>query len=173
MVINESAVKLFGFASPQEAIGKRYKQWGNEGRIIGVIRDFNFRSLQRPISPLSLHMNPEYDYLLSVNMSPANLPATIAAVESKWKALIPSWPFNYYFMDEFFDRKYRAEDRFGKLFLHLAILAILISCLGLPGLASYSTNQRTKEIGIRKVPGASVSNIRPAIANPVKRLRTE
>lgn len=159
MVLNESAVKLLGFASPQEAIGKRYKQWGSEGRIIGVIKDFNFRSLHQQINPLSLRMNREYYYLLSVNISPASLPATIAGIEGKWKELIPSWPFNYYFIDEFFDRQYRAEDRFGKLFLNFAILAILISCLGLLGLASYSTTQRTKEIGIRKVLGASVSNI--------------
>jgi len=159
MVLNESAVKLLGYASPQEAIGKRYKQWGNEGRIIGVVKDFNFRSLQQPINPLSLRMGRENYYLLSVKISPVNLPATMAAIEGKWKEQIPSWPFNYYFMDEFFDRQYRAEDRFGKLFLNFAILAILISCLGLLGLASYSTTQRTKEIGIRKVLGASVSNI--------------
>jgi putative ABC transport system permease protein len=159
MVLNESAVKLLGFASPEEAIGKRYRQWGNEGRIIGVVKDFNFRSLHQAITPLSLRMNRENYYLLSVNIAPASLPATMAAIESKWKALIPSWPFNYYFIDEFFDRQYRAEDRFGKLFLNFAILAILISCLGLLGLASYSTTQRTKEIGIRKVLGASVANI--------------
>jgi putative ABC transport system permease protein len=159
MVLNESAVKLLGYSSPQEAIGKRYKQWGNEGEIIGVIKDFHFRSLQQQINPLSLRMSREYYNLLSVNISPVNLPATIAAIEKKWKELIPSWPFNYYFMDEFFDRQYRAEDRFGKLFLNFSILAILISCLGLVGLASYSAMQRTKEIGIRKVMGASVANI--------------
>lgn len=159
MVLNESAVKLLGYASPQEAIGKRYKQWGSEGKIIGVIKDFNFRSLQQPINPLSMRMNREYYYLLSVNISAVDLPATITAIEKKWKELIPSWPFNYYFMDEFFDRQYRSEERFGKLFLNFAILAILISCLGLFGLASYSTLQRTKEIGIRKVLGASVASI--------------
>jgi len=159
MVLNESAVKMLGYASPQEAIGKRYKQWGSEGKIIGVIKDFNFRSLQQAINPLSLRMSREHYYLLSVNISPVNLPATIAAIETKWKELIPSWPFNYYFMDEFFDRQYRAEDRFGKLFLSFAILAILISCLGLLGLAAYNTTQRTKEIGIRKVLGASVPHL--------------
>jgi putative ABC transport system permease protein len=87
------------------------------------------------------------------------LPATIAAIENKWKTLIPNRPFSYYFLDEFFDRQYRSEERFGKLFLNFAILAIFISCLGLLGLASYSTMQRTKEIGVRKVMGASISNI--------------
>jgi putative ABC transport system permease protein len=87
------------------------------------------------------------------------LPATISAIENKWKTLIPNRPFSYYFLDEFFDRQYRSEERFGKLFLNFAVLAIFISCLGLLGLASYSTMQRTKEIGVRKVMGASVSNI--------------
>jgi putative ABC transport system permease protein len=92
-------------------------------------------------------------------VSAANLPSTIAAVESKWKTLIPNRPFSYFFMDEFFDKQYRGEERFGKLFLNFAVLAIFISCLGLLGLASYSTMQRTKEIGIRKVIGSSVSGI--------------
>ena len=97
--------------------------------------------------------------LVSANVSAANLPATLAAIESKWKSLIPNRPFSYYFLDEFFDRQYRSEERFGNLFLNFSILAIFISCLGLLGLASYSTMQRTKEIGIRKVMGASVRGI--------------
>ena len=94
-----------------------------------------------------------------MKVAAANLPATIAAVEKKWKAAIPNRPFSYFFVDEAFDRQYRAEERFGNLFLDFAILAIFISCLGLLGLASYSTTQRTKEIGIRKVMGASVGSI--------------
>jgi putative ABC transport system permease protein len=97
--------------------------------------------------------------LVSANVSATHLPATLAAIEKKWKTLIPNRPFSYFFLDEFFDKQYRNEVRFGKLFLNFAILAIFISCLGLLGLASYSTIQRTKEIGIRKVLGASVSNI--------------
>jgi putative ABC transport system permease protein len=159
MVLNEAAVKMFGYSSPQQAIGKRFKQWGREGKIIGVMKDFHFRSLQQPIKPLSMRIEPRGSNLVSMNVSAANLPATIAAVENKWKSLIPNRPFSYFFLDEFFDRQYRAEERFGKLFLNFAILAIFISCLGLLGLASYSTIQRTKEIGIRKVLGASVSSI--------------
>jgi putative ABC transport system permease protein len=159
MVLNEAAIKMFGYSSPQQAIGKRFKQWGREGKIIGVMKDFHFRSLQQPIKPLSMRIEPGGCNLVSINVSAANLPATIAAVENKWKALIPNRPFSYFFLDEYFDKQYRAEERFGKLFLNFAILAIFISCLGLLGLASYSTIQRTKEIGIRKVLGASVSNI--------------
>jgi putative ABC transport system permease protein len=159
MVINEAAVKLLGYASPQEAIGRRFRQWGREGKIIGVTKNFHFRSLQDPIKPLSMRIEPSRSNLLSVKVSAGELPATIAAIESKWKSVITKRPFSYYFLDEFFDRQYRSEERFGKLFLNFAILAIFISCLGLLGLASYSTLQRTREIGIRKVMGASVTNI--------------
>lgn len=159
MVLNEAAVKMFGYSSPEQAIGKRFKQWGREGKIIGVMKDFHFRSLQQPIKPLSMRIEPGGSNLVSVNVAAANLPATIASIESKWKTLIANRPFSYYFLDEFFDKQYKGEERFGKLFLNFAILAIIISCLGLLGLASYSTMQRTKEIGIRKVLGASVSGI--------------
>lgn len=159
MILNEAAVKTLGYPSSEQAIGKRFKQWGREGRIIGVIKDFHFRSLQQPIKPLTMRIERDRFELLSVKVSSAKLPATIAAIEKKYKSVIPNRPFSYYFMDEFFDRQYRSEERFGKLFLNFAILAIFISCLGLLGLASYSTMQRTREIGIRKVMGASVSNI--------------
>ena len=159
MVLNEAAVKMFGYSSPQEAIGKRFKQWGREGKIIGVTKDFHFRALQEPIKPLSMRIEPGGSNLVSVNVAAANLPATIAAIENKWKTLIPNRPFSYFFLDEYFNKQYRGEERFGKLFLNFAILAIFISCLGLLGLASYSTMQRTKEIGIRKVMGASVKGI--------------
>jgi putative ABC transport system permease protein len=159
MVLNEAAVKLFGYTSPEQAIGKRFKQWGREGKIIGVMKNFHFRSLQEEIKPLSMRIEPGGCNLVSIKVAAANLPKTIAAVEKKWKTLIPDRPFNYYFLDEFFNRQYRSQVQFGHLFLNFAILAIFISCLGLLGLASYSTVQRTKEIGIRKVMGASVSNI--------------
>ncbi|HYO22408.1 MAG TPA: FtsX-like permease family protein, partial [Flavisolibacter sp.] len=159
MLLNEAAVKMFGYKTPQDAIGKRFKQWGREGKIVGVVKDFHFRGLQEPIKPLSMRIEPGGSNLVSVNISSANLPATIAAIENKWKAAIPNRPFNYFFLDEFFDKQYRGEERFGKLFMNFSILAIFISCLGLLGLASYSTIQRTKEIGIRKVMGASVQNI--------------
>jgi putative ABC transport system permease protein len=159
MVLNEAAVKMFGYSSAAAAVGKRFKQWGREGKIIGVMKDFHFKGLQQPIKPLSMRIEPDNTQLVSVNLSSANLPSTIAAIEGKWKTFIPNRPFSYYFLDEFFDKQYRTEERFGKLFLNFAILAIIISCLGLLGLASYSTMQRTKEIGIRKVLGASVSGI--------------
>ena len=159
MVLNEAAIKMFGYSSPEQAIGKRFRQWGREGKIIGVIKDFHFRSLQQPIKPLSMRIEIGGSQLVSANISAANLPSTLSSIEAKWKELIPNRPFTYYFLDEFFDKQYRGEERFGKLFFNFSVLAIFISCLGLLGLASYSTMQRTKEIGIRKVMGASVGVI--------------
>jgi putative ABC transport system permease protein len=159
MILNESAVRLFGYHSPQDAIGRKFSQWGREGQIIGVVKDFHFRSLQNEIKPLSLRIEPDGCDMISVNVQTKNVQATIAAIESKWKTMIPYRPFSYTFADELFDNQYRSEDRFGKLFLNFAVLAILISCLGLLGLASYATIQRTKEIGIRKVLGAGVPRI--------------
>jgi len=159
MLINESAARLLGYSSPQQAIGRNFDQWGRKGKIIGVIKDFHYQSLQQPIPPLTMRVEPEGYQMLSVKVSSNNLPATIKAIENKWNHIIPDRPFDYSFLDEDFDKQYRDEDRFGNLFLNFAVLAIFISCLGLLGLASYSTIQRTKEIGVRKVMGASVVNI--------------
>jgi putative ABC transport system permease protein len=159
MILNETAVKLLGYTSPEKAIGKRFNQFGGEGQIVGVIKDFHFRSLQEVIKPLAMRVEPKSGDLLCVKLDGQRIPATLAAIENKWKTMLPTRPFTDFFLDELFDRQYRAEDRFGRLFLNFAVLAIFISCLGLMGLASYSTLQRTKEIGVRKVVGASVGNI--------------
>jgi putative ABC transport system permease protein len=159
MILNESAAKQFGYRTPQDAVGRNFDQWGRKGKIIGVMKDFHFKSLQDEIKPLSMRIEPKGCNLVSVKISANNLPATISVIEKKWNTLMPSRPFSYFFLDEFFDKQYRAEQRFGQLFLNFAILAIIISCLGLLGLASYSTMQRTREIGIRKVLGATVPNI--------------
>ena len=158
-IVNETAVRLLGYSSPAQAIGRRFRQFGASGNIIGVVKDFHFRSLQETIKPLVLYLNPGQSDFLCVKMDGRQLPSTFAAIQQKWKRMLSDRPFDYFFMDEFFDRQYRAEDRFGKLFLYFTILAISISCLGLMGLASYSTLQRTKEIGVRKIVGASVSQI--------------
>jgi putative ABC transport system permease protein len=159
MILNESAVKSFGYRSAQDAVGRDFNQWGRQGKIIGVMKDFHFKSLQEEIKPLSMRIEPNGCSLVSIKVSGTSLPSTISAIESKWNTLIPARPFSYFFLDEFFDEQYKSEQRFGKLFLNFAILAIIISCLGLLGLASYSTMQRTREIGIRKVLGATIPNI--------------
>jgi len=158
-VINEATVKLLGYTSPNDAIGKKFSQWGRDGKIIGVVKDFHYRSLQENVEPLNMRINPSNARIFTLKIASKNIPATVAAVESKWKALIPQRPFNYIFVDQNFNKQYAGEERFGKLFLYFATLAIFISCLGLLGLASYSTLQRKQEIGIRKVLGASIPGI--------------
>lgn len=159
MVLNESAVKLLGYSSAREAIGRRFRQWGREGEIIGVVSDFHINSLQEKIEPLTMRIEPDRTSLLTLKIDSRNVAATISSIEQEWNKFLPQQPFDYYFLDEFFDRQYRSEQRFGALFFNFAILAIFISCLGLLGLASYSTLQRRREIGIRKIVGASVSGI--------------
>jgi putative ABC transport system permease protein len=151
---------MLGYQSPQEAIGRKYKQWGRQGTIIGVVKDFHFKSLQENITPLTFRFLDFWNGdLVSVKIEGNHVRQTLASIEKEWKAQNPEKPFTYYFMDEYFDRQYRADERFERLFLDFAVLAIFISCLGLLGLASYSTMQRTKEIGVRKVMGASTGCI--------------
>ncbi|GLU52632.1 ABC transporter permease [Dyadobacter frigoris] len=160
LVINEAAAKMLGYQAPQEAVGKKYKQWGREGVIIGVVKDFHFKSLQENITPLTFRFLDWWNgNQVSVKISGGNFKNTLASIENQWKLQNPDRPFSYYFMDEFFDRQYGSDERFEKLFFDFSILAIFISCLGLLGLASYTTTQRTKEIGVRKVMGASTGSI--------------
>ncbi len=159
MVVNEKTVALLGYTNPEEAIGARYQQWGSNGQIIGVIKDFNFRSLQQDINPLTMRLDPESTGLITVKIQGGDISKTLGSIESIWKSMKPADPFEYHFLDDLFDAQYEAEEDFGNLFLSFALLAIFISCLGLLGLAAYSTIQRKKEIGIRKIIGASVGSI--------------
>ena len=170
MVVNEAAAKSLGYFAPAEAVGRNFSQWGRKGKIIGVLKDFHYRSLHENIRPLVMRMDNWDNRLLSIKMSAANLGATVKQIESKWNQAIPNRPFDFYFLDDFLYKQYKAEDNFGKLFLNFAILAIFISCLGLLGLASYSTIQRTKEIGVRKVLGASVGGIIQLLSKDFLRL---
>jgi putative ABC transport system permease protein len=160
MIVNESALKLFGYTRPDQILGQKFDQWGRQGTIIGVVKDFHLHSLQEAIQPMTMRIEPQGCYLVTVNVDAgANIPGILKAIESAWHAAFPVRPFSYYFLDEFFDRQYRNDERFGNIFLDFAVLAILISCMGLLGLASYSTLQRRREIGIRKVLGASTRAI--------------
>jgi putative ABC transport system permease protein len=158
-LVNETAAKDLGYVHPADAVGKTLNQWGRQGKIIGVIKDFHFQSLQQDIKEMDIRINPHNINVFTVKIKGGNIPRTMSALENKWKTLIPGRPFSYSFLDENFNKQYAGEERFGKLFLYFAVLAIMISCLGLLGLASYSTLQRTREIGIRKVLGASVPSI--------------
>lgn len=160
LIINEAAARSLGYSDPTRAVGQKFNMWGNNGTIIGIAKDFHYRSLQEMIQPLAFRiLNPGFYSIISVKLDGAHIPQTIAALGEKWRTLSPQQPFQYSFVDEDFARLYTSEDRFQRVFIYFGMLAIFISCLGLLGLASYSTIQRTKEIGIRKVLGASVSTI--------------
>ena len=158
LVINEAAVKMFGYSNPQEIIGKKFQQWGREGTIVGVVKDFNYISLHEKVAPLTLRQVP-YGRYFSLRVLTDNYQGALAKVEQKWKELVPHRPFLYSFLDEAFNKQYLADIRFRRLFTIFSFLAIFIACLGLFGLATYSAMLRTKEIGIRKVLGADLSTI--------------
>ncbi|HET9825695.1 MAG TPA: FtsX-like permease family protein, partial [Chitinophagaceae bacterium] len=162
LIINEAAAKLLPFADPvnktlyyltsiQSREAKTY-------HVIGVVKNFNFNSLREEVSPMALFYGEERGKI-AVRFKSANIAALIAAVEKKWRSLAPNQPFSYSFMDEDFNHIYSTEQRVGKIAVSFSILAILIACLGLFGLVTYAAEQRTKEIGIRKVLGASVPTL--------------
>jgi putative ABC transport system permease protein len=163
IIINEAAAKLIGYTNPIDHL--LYAPLDNELKhfgayhIIGVIRDFNFRSLRESVTPLVLHFSEDRGALSVRIHGGANIPAVLAQIRDKWKELSPNQEFTYSFMEEDFDAIYRAEQRMGKLFISFTSFAIIIACLGLFGLAAYAAEQRTKEIGIRKTLGAGVSTI--------------
>jgi len=155
-ILNESAAKELGW-TPEEAIGKKMILNG-PGIVKAVVKNFNFSSLRNPVKPLVL-FNGDWANMLLVKISGNNMPGTISFLENKWKDLAPHRPFEYRFVDEDFDKLYSSELRLGKVLNIFTIIAILLACLGLFGLSAYAIQQRTKEIGIRKVLGASMSSV--------------
>ncbi len=158
-IVTESVIRLLGFKSANDAIGKTILQGDKKWDIVGVVADYHQKSLRYQVEPTVLR--PSYGTYnpISVKVNPKNLSSTIAAIKKKYDAFFPGNLFDYYFLDEKFNQQYRDDQLFGKVFAIFAGFAILIACLGLLGLSLFATMQRTKEIGVRKVLGASVSNI--------------
>lgn len=159
LVINEAAAKLWGYSDPHAIIGKRFSQWGKEGQVIGVVKDFNYLSLHRSVEPLALRFEPLSSRFITLKVATFALPETIAKLNRLWAELVPQRPFLYSFLDESFSRQYEADFRFRRLFTVFSGLALFIASLGLLGLATYTAQQRTKEIGVRKVLGASIPSL--------------
>jgi putative ABC transport system permease protein len=159
LVVNESAVKLLGYRSPQDAIGKTIMRGQKEWTIVGVVNDYHQKSLRYPIEPTMFFPAYSSDGPISVRVDTKDLTATIAAIKKSFESFFPGNLFDYYFLDERFNSQYKDDQLFGKVFAIFAGFAIFIACLGLLGLSLFTTTQRTKEIGVRKVLGASVSNI--------------
>jgi putative ABC transport system permease protein len=158
-IINETAARRIGWELPEEAVGKGFGYGQRNGQIIGVVKDFHFESLHQEISPIVMFLSKTDMAQISIRIGPENIPQTMAFLKDIWAEMRPDYPFSYYFIDENFDQLYKTEEQLGKIFSYFAFLSVLIGCLGLFGLASYSAERRTKEIGIRKVLGASASGI--------------
>ena len=160
VIINETTAKILGVDNP---VGKKIYTTDNNNKlipynIIGVVKNFNYESLRQDIGPLGFFLGKNTG-LATFKVNTANINGLLNQIENKWKALAPGMPFSYRFLDDSFNEMYRAEQRVGKIAMIFSVLAILIACLGLFGLATFIAEQRTKEIGIRKVLGASVQGI--------------
>jgi putative ABC transport system permease protein len=164
VLINESAVKFLGYSTAEEAIGKRWFIGWYDGRkvsreIVGITKDFHYRGMQEMVEPLFMAYAPFDFNTLTLTLETGSLGETLSFIENLWQKLYPSLPYEGYFLDEDFNRQYRAEEQIGKLLGLIAGMGLVLSTLGLLGLAAFMTQQRTKEIGIRKVLGASVTDI--------------
>ena len=156
-IVNESAVKLMGFNSP---LGKMFSIWQNEGKIIGVVKDFHSSSLHNEIQPLVITMRAFVPLnQIFIRISSNNIRETLSLIENIWTELNSSIPFQYKFMNDLFKTQYQNEQKIETLFQYLSLLAIIISCMGLFGLSAFTAETRTKEIGVRKVIGASIPSI--------------
>jgi putative ABC transport system permease protein len=151
MIVNQAAIRAMNMDSP---IGKKFHFWDFDGRIIGVIQDYHFRSLHDAIEPLVLKLGLSLN-TISIKIRAENTANTIKTIETEMKKVIPGYTFEYEFLDERLNMLYQAERRMENIAKNISLLAIFLSCLGLLGLAAYTVEQRTKEIGIRKVLGAS------------------
>ena len=164
IIVNENMVKEFGWG--ENAIAKKVKfpgdTSGNYLEVVGVIKDFNQKSLYNPIAPLLLFYAPNNN-TIQLKLRVGNIPSAIAGIEKKWKAAFPELPFQYTFLDQDFDSQYAADQKRSKIFTAFSILTILITCLGLLGLIAFTTQQRQKEISVRKVLGANIGQIIPLI----------
>jgi putative ABC transport system permease protein len=164
VIINESMVRHLGWGSPQEALGKRLNTPTGAEQVIGVVQDFNFISLTQPIGPFVLDMPSKktktfFTKYVAVRLSGKEQQAALGHLQQTWENLAPQYPFAYFYLEEHLALQYQAQRKLGQLVGYFSVLAILIACLGLYALASFTAEQRTKEIGVRKVMGASAASL--------------
>lgn len=159
IILNEMAVKKFGWKNPETAIGKPFKMGDQKGIVAGVTNNFHFNSLQHAIEPLAIYPLDEHFSRITLKVDVKKADKVIALIENTWKKHFPSALFDYDFLSQQIKEQYKAEERFSTIFLYFSILSLLIACLGLYGLISYTIFQKTKEIGIRKVLGATANRI--------------
>ena len=157
-LLNETAVRKIGW-TPEEAVGRRVMVDVRQGDVIGVVKDFHFRSLHEAIEPLAIWYQPDQVYHLAVRLAPGDTRAAMEHVEAVWGRFAAHRPFSYRFLDDVYDRLYRTERQMGQVMSVFAFLAVFVACLGLFGLAAFTAERRRKEIGVRKVLGASVPGL--------------
>ncbi len=159
-ILNENAAQQLGFKNAEQALNKKIVRSSHDTlTVVGVIHDFHHLGLQKPIDPQIILLRPNVRNEYSIKLQTADIHNTVAFIQSTWNKYFPNDPFSYFFLDEQFNQQYKQDLQFGKVFTMFAFLAILIACFGLLGLSAYNILQRTKEIGIRKVLGASVPNV--------------
>jgi len=168
-IINETAVKELGFGTPEKAIGQRlnWDEWEPEdslnktkkGRVIGVVQDFHYKSLHEKLSTSVIQIYPQVAFKVAVKLKTTDIKNTIAFINNTWNKFSPGYPLDYQFMDDSYGKMYKSEEKLSDLLWIFTIMAIVVGCMGLFGLAAFSAEMRTKEIGIRKVLGANVFNI--------------
>lgn len=168
-IINETAVKEWGFGSPEKAIGHPvyWDEWAptdslhpvKKGKVIGVVQDFHYKSLHEKVTASVIQVYPQVTYTVAAKLKTAGMTNTLAFIKNKWSQFVPAYPLDYKFMDETYGKMYSSEEKLSDLLWIFTLMAIFIGCMGLFGLAAFSAEQRTKEIGIRKVLGANVLNI--------------
>lgn len=159
VILNESAVRNFGWKRPETAIGKPFRMGSQQGTVIGVVKDFHFTTLQEAIQPLAMYPLDARFSRITIKADMSRVSQAIAWITDTWKKHYPAALLDYNFLDKQIGEQYQSEQRFSKIFLYFSILSLLIACLGLYGLISYSASQRVKEIGIRKVLGASMQGL--------------
>jgi putative ABC transport system permease protein len=159
VIFTKKGFEQLGLAKPEEAVGKKIDFWGEQYTIVGIADNFHQQSLRENFEPLIFRLIPDVQGYLSIKTPASKASQTIEKVKAAWSQFFPGNTFEYFFLDDHFDKQYKADQKFGQVFGLFTSLAILVACLGLFGLASFTTIQRTKEIGIRKVLGASVPQI--------------
>lgn len=159
VLLNESAYRLMGFEKPEDALNDQIFFWGDTFQIAGVVKNYHQESLKKAYEPLIFRYNASPGGAYSIKFNPSNVRESLANFETKWRAMFPGNPFIHYFLDDHYNQQYQADMQFGKVFGIFSSLAIFIACLGLFGLSSLTAIQRTKEIGVRKVLGATVPSI--------------
>jgi putative ABC transport system permease protein len=159
VMVNESAARLMGFSKIEDAINDEIFFWGDTFRIVGVLKNYHQESLKKAYEPLVFRYNDTPGGFYSIRFNTSNVKESIARFEDHWKGFFPGNPFIHFFLDDHYNQQYQADQQFGRVFGIFSVLAIFIACLGLFGLSSLTAIQRTKEIGVRKVMGATVKSI--------------